>query len=75
MIKKAMIELYTKFNLHSSKDIKMIMQVHDELVFEVKKELAEEVQNPIKEIMESVVKLNVPVKVEVNFGKNWGDIH
>jgi hypothetical protein len=73
-VKKAMVEI-DKNILQKQPEVKLLLQIHDELVFEVKKELAEEVQNPIKEIMESVVKLNVPVKVEVNFGKNWGDIH
>ena len=53
---------------------RMILQVHDELVFEVKKELADEVAKIVKETMEGVVKLRVPVKVETNIGKRWGEM-
>ncbi len=55
-------------------DIKMLLQVHDELVFEVQKSLADEFGGRIKEIMESVVKLRVPIKVEVHAAKRWGEI-
>lgn len=74
MIKMAMIELQSKI-INQESGIKMIMQVHDELVFEIKKELVKHVLQPIKQIMESVVKLRVPVKVEVSSGENWGEVH
>lgn len=53
---------------------RMILQVHDELVFEVKKDEAEQVAKIVKEAMENVVKLRVPVKVEVSIGKRWGEM-
>ena len=52
----------------------MTIQVHDELVLEVKKSLAGKVSKMVKETMEGVVKLRVPVKVEVAEGKRWGEI-
>lgn len=55
-------------------EAKMILQVHDELVFEVKKDLAEKVAAEVKKIMEGVVKLRVPVRVDVKTGKNWGEM-
>ena len=53
----------------------MIMQVHDELVFEIKENIVEEIKKQIKHIMENVVTLLVPVKVDIHSGKNWGEIH
>ena len=49
----------------------MILQVHDELVFEVPVEELERVKNLVKSMMEDVVKLDVPIKVEMKVGKNW----
>ena len=54
--------------------VRMILQVHDELVFEVQKELADEVGKKVKEIMEGVAKLRVPIVVEVNVSKSWGEM-
>jgi len=50
---------------------KMILQVHDELVFEVPNEETELVTNKVKEIMETVVKLSVPLKVDVKLSEHW----
>ena len=52
----------------------MILQVHDELVFEVKEKLAEKIAGIVKDAMEQVIKLRVPVKVETSIGKRWGDL-
>jgi DNA polymerase-1 len=52
----------------------MILQVHDELVLEVKEGMEEEVSKLVKETMESVTKLKVPIAVDVGFGKRWGEI-
>ncbi|MBI2038160.1 MAG: DNA polymerase I [Candidatus Magasanikbacteria bacterium] len=53
---------------------KILLQVHDELVLEVKKELAEEVANLVKNIMENVVTLRVPVKVGLSINRSWGEM-
>src|SRR5215471_15289365 len=50
---------------------RMILQVHDELVFEVPVEELERIRNLVKSLMEGVVKLDVPIKVEMKAGKNW----
>ncbi|MFC4893017.1 DNA polymerase I [Pseudofrancisella aestuarii] len=75
IIKKAMIavkkDLVSKYN----QDIRMIMQVHDELVFEVRKEKAETLALEIKNIMEQVVTLSVPLEVNVDIGDNWEQAH
>ena len=49
----------------------MIIQVHDELVFDVVKEEKDEVVEIVKNIMENTYKLNVPLKVDINIGTNW----
>ena len=54
---------------------KLLLQIHDELIFEVPKEYAEEAVKIIKENMEQVVKLSVPLVVEVGMGRNWREAH
>jgi DNA polymerase I len=56
------------------KNIKMLLQVHDELVFEVDEKDVEEAAKLIKETMEKVVDLAVPLVVDVDVGENWGDM-
>ena len=50
----------------------IIMQIHDELVFEVEEDRAETLARRVKEIMESVIELSVPLKVDVSVGRTWG---
>lgn len=52
-------------------EINMLLQVHDELVFQIKKDAVSKIAPEIKKIMESVVKLDVPLLVETKAGKNW----
>ena len=54
---------------------KMIMQVHDELVFDVEKTELELLSLNIKKIMENVIKIKVPLLVEVGYGKTWLEAH
>lgn len=54
---------------------KMIMQVHDELVFEIPENLIKEISFKIKDLMENVVKLQVPIMVNVGVGNNWDEAH
>ena len=53
----------------------MLLQVHDELVFQVKESDAKELSVKVKALMENAVKPSVPIKVSVGSGKNWGDAH
>jgi len=53
---------------------KMLLQVHDELLFEVKDEYINEASEKIKNIMENVIKLKVPVIVDASAGDNWGEM-
>ncbi len=57
----------------TSSDCKMILQVHDELIFEIKEEAVQDLRQKIKEEMENAYKLSVPVKVEMGQGSNWAD--
>src|SRR3989339_510328 len=72
LIKMAMIEVNNK--IKNNPNVRLILQVHDELVLEVKKGAEEKIGQMVKETMEGVVKLRVPVKVEVNTGHSWGEM-
>ncbi|MCK4540523.1 DNA polymerase I [Candidatus Parcubacteria bacterium] len=71
IIKIVMIEIMDKICNNS---VKMLMQVHDELIFEVKDDKTREAAKKIKKIMEGVVKLDVPIIVDVKVGDNWGEM-
>lgn len=75
IIKKAMIEVNTMISQGYNSEIKMVMQVHDELVFEIKKNKVEEISAKIKQVMEGAVKLSVPLEVNVDAGDNWDQAH
>lgn len=70
ILKKAMVEIYDEFNRRNLKS-KMLIQVHDELVFNVIKSELDEVKKIVKDIMENTFKLNVPLKVDIEIGNNW----
>ncbi len=72
ILKKAMVEIYEEFNKRNLKS-KMLLQVHDELVFNVLKDELEEVIEIVKNIMENTYKLNVPLKVDIEYGNNWAE--
>lgn len=70
ILKKAMVEIYQEFSnrgLHS----KMLIQVHDELVFNVLENEIDEVKDIVKNIMENTFKLSVPLKVDIAIGNDW----
>jgi DNA polymerase-1 len=73
IIKKAMIDIHAW--CHDLKDIKMIMQVHDELVFEINENKLQDYSKIIKSLMEKAVNLSVPLEVEIGAGKNWNEAH
>jgi len=70
IIKLAMIKVYKAFKENNLKS-KMIIQVHDELIFDVIEDELDTVKELVADIMEHVYKLEVPLKVDVNYGKNW----
>ncbi|MDP2944055.1 MAG: DNA polymerase I [bacterium] len=73
LIKMAMIEV-AKLIEGKETEIKMLLQVHDELIFEIRKDKLETYRPQIKKIMESGLKLRVPIVVEKNTGKSWGEL-
>ncbi|OGH66492.1 MAG: DNA polymerase I [Candidatus Magasanikbacteria bacterium RIFCSPHIGHO2_02_FULL_47_14] len=72
MMKLAMIEVDAQ--IKQDETIKMILQVHDELVFEVNKGQEEKVAAQVREVMAKVVKLGVPVEVHIRTGERWGAV-
>jgi DNA polymerase I len=72
IIKMAMIEVE---KMLPKDQAKMLLQVHDELVFEVDENIADELAPKLAEVMQSVLQLSVPLIVEVGKGKNWDEAH
>jgi DNA polymerase-1 len=73
IIKKAMLSVYEQ--IKNNPDIRMIMQVHDELVFEVRETKLDELTTQVKDLMESAVTLDIPLKVDTGIGDNWDEAH
>jgi DNA polymerase I len=74
LIKKAMIEIYETFGKENLSS-KMILQVHDELVFDVYNPEMEQVKQIVKQKMEGAIQLSVPLLVEMGAGQNWLEAH
>ena len=70
ILKKAMVEIYDEFNKLGLKS-KMLIQVHDELVFNVLNNELDIVKKIVRDKMENTIKLSVPLKVEIEMGNNW----
>jgi DNA polymerase I len=74
MIKIAMIRIYNEFN-RLKLNSKMILQVHDELVFDVHRPELETVQPVVRDMMQQAIPMSVPILVEMNTGENWLEAH
>ena len=74
IIKKAMLDI-DQLLQNEMQEVKMIMQVHDELVFECPKDNADTVMQKMKETMEKTVELNIPLIAEAAIGSNWNEAH
>jgi DNA polymerase-1 len=74
IIKIAMINIYNKLQQGGFKT-KMLLQVHDELVFDVYKPELENMKKLIKQEMENAYKLSVPLDIEMDMGTNWLEAH
>ncbi len=74
VIKVAMINIHKLLSESSAGEIKMLLQVHDELVFEVADDKVEYWAKKLIPLMENAIKLSVPVKVEARVGDNWGEM-
>lgn len=73
IIKLAMIRIAKKIESENL-PVKMILQIHDELIFEADEKEAHGIAKELASIMESVVTLKVPLNTSLNFGKNWGEL-
>ncbi|HPT08168.1 MAG TPA: DNA polymerase I [bacterium] len=72
ILKMAMIKIFDE--IKGSSDIKMLLQVHDELIFEVAENKVDKYCSLIKKIMENIVPLNIPLIADASIGKNWGEM-
>ena len=80
IMRLAMIRLEKKLNEQKNQDTKMLLQIHDELIFETPKSGAEKIRKIITEEMTSVVNsdqhsFSIPLTVDLNIGDNWGSLH
>jgi len=73
IIKVAMINLHREMDERRLKS-KMMLQVHDELVFEVPEEEMEEMRQLVPHVMSAALELSVPLKVDIKTGSNWGEM-
>ncbi|PJG85690.1 DNA polymerase I [Conservatibacter flavescens] len=73
IIKRAMLKIDEQ--IRDDENIQMIMQVHDELVFEVRSDLVEKYSVLIKQLMENAAELSVPLIVDIGVGENWDEAH
>jgi DNA polymerase-1 len=71
ILKRAMIDVHEALASHP--EARMILTVHDELLFEVREDRAEEVAALVRDRMQSAAQLAVPLTVDVGIGKNWKD--
>ena len=74
IIKKAMLDI-DELILNEMPEVRMIMQVHDELVFECPKDNADKTMDKMKDTMEQTVELNIPLIAEAAIGSNWNEAH
>ena len=73
IIKLSMNKIHTIIN-EEKLPAKMLLQIHDELIFEVDEKSADELGNRFRDIMDHIVKLNIPLKASLNIGENWGEL-
>ena len=77
LMRMAMINIFEKIKVKKIKDCKLLLQIHDELIFEVKKDNIENIKKLVENGMKSVQKsdlhsFSIPILVDVNIGENWG---
>jgi DNA polymerase I len=75
IIKRAMIRVHRWLSENNHIDARMIMQVHDELVFEVASEAYEDLLEPVTRCMTGAADLQVPLVVDIGTGANWDEAH
>ena len=70
ILRKAMVDLWSELTKRNLKS-KILIQVHDELVLNVYKDELDEVKELVRDKMENVIKLAVPLKVDIEIGNDW----
>jgi DNA polymerase-1 len=70
LIKKSMLQIDKKYK-HND-DVNMLLQIHDELIFEIKEDIVEDISIDLQDIMKNIHILKVPLEVSVSIGSNWG---
>ncbi|MBN7825886.1 DNA polymerase I [Bowmanella dokdonensis] len=75
IIKRAMLAVDSWIEAHAAEEVRMLMQVHDELVFEIKEQNLDSHRQQIVELMENAASLDVPLLVEAGVGANWDEAH
>ncbi len=72
LIKSAMLEIH---NIYKNNDeVNMLLQIHDELIFEIKEDIINEVSVHLQKIMKNIYTLEIPLEVSVSIGNNWGEL-
>ena len=71
LLKMAMVAINLKLKAYN---LKLLLQVHDELIFEIPEKDVQKIAEEIKKIMENIYQLSVPLKVDVEAGDNWGEL-
>ena len=74
IIKKAMLDIQAWIDKEAH-EIKMFMQVHDELVFELEARMADEYGKNLQGLMSNALKLSIPLEVDIGIGSNWQEAH
>jgi len=72
LIKKSMLEINNIYKNDS--DVNMLLQIHDELIFEIKEDIIDEVSIKLQDIMKNIHTLDVPLEVSASIGANWGEL-
>ncbi len=72
LIKLSMIKIFKEFK--NSDDVKMLLQIHDELIFEIKEEVVDKITKKLVEIMENIYELDIPLKVSQSIGFSWQEL-
>ena len=80
IMRLAMMRLNTKISEFKNENIKILLQIHDELIFEIKSSKLKEISKMIKDVMNGVEtseyhKFSVPLVIDLNSGENWGMLH
>lgn len=75
IIKKAMLDVAAWLNEENDERVKMTMQVHDELIFEIHQDIVEKTTKKLVELMNNAVELSVPLIAESGMGDNWDEAH